>query len=275
MTRRVLLVDDDLAEIAAVKRVLARAGHVPVLATNASDAVAEIGRSRPDLVVVALDCENGEGEALARELDPDLPLVVLGEARTEVGGCSVARPLESGALEAAIDAALAPREAEAATPEAADGGKEPPAALAPSPPGAWLDTAEPGTDAELEALRRAEAELRATHQDVEAELRRNPPAPEPPLPPLAASRVAALLELVRRADYFDILGVARGCTSIEARRAASRLLVEFSSERAISPPGGHDTEALAEIRDVLMDADAVLSDDALRARYLAALGAGP
>jgi DNA-binding response OmpR family regulator len=267
VARRVLLVDDDLAEIAAVKRLLASAGHVPILATNATDAIAEIDRTRPDLVVVALDCESGEGERLARELAADLPLVALGGATAEVGRGAVARPVEASALEAAIDAALARRETDA-PPESTDGRH------GPSPaPSAWLDMANPGTDAEAEALRRAEAALRATHEDVAAELRRNPPAPEP-LPPLAAARVAALLQLVRGADYFDVLGVARTCTSTDARRAASRLLVEFAAERRVSPCGVHDREALAEIREVVMDADAILTDDALRARYIAATEAG-
>src|SRR5512138_1721046 len=93
---RVLLVDDDIAEISAVKRVLARAGHQPLLATNASDALAALSRARPDLVLLGASCDGGE--ALRRFADDGaasgVPLVVLGEViGAPEGAAQLARPV--------------------------------------------------------------------------------------------------------------------------------------------------------------------------------------
>jgi len=102
---RILLVDDDIAEISAVKRVLARAGHQPVLATNASDAMAAIGQAPPDLLVVGSTCENGEALAMAVRVASGeagvapMPTVVLGEAPgTPEGAAVVRRPLDPAQL---------------------------------------------------------------------------------------------------------------------------------------------------------------------------------
>jgi PleD family two-component response regulator len=96
---RILLVDDDIAEISAVKRVLARSGHQPVLATNASDALAAIGQAPPDLLVVGSTCENGEALAMAARVAAGeagvapMSIVVLGEAAGSPARAAVgARP---------------------------------------------------------------------------------------------------------------------------------------------------------------------------------------
>ena len=94
---RVLLVDDDIAEISAVKRVLARAGHQPVLATNASDALASASQVTPDLLVVGSTCEGGD--ALRRIVGDDgaraIPLVVIGESgESPEAAVQVARPVD-------------------------------------------------------------------------------------------------------------------------------------------------------------------------------------
>ena len=91
---RVLLVDDDLAEISAVKRVLARSGHQAVLATSADDALAAMVRMPPAALVVASTCE--AGEALRRLAEDGaasaLPFVVLGESpAAPPGAAQVAR----------------------------------------------------------------------------------------------------------------------------------------------------------------------------------------
>src|SRR5512138_99160 len=98
---RILLVDDDIAEISAVKRVLARGGHQPVLATNAADAVATLARARPDLLLVGASCEGGE--ALRRIVDDGaaqaVPLVVLGEVvGAPEGSAQLARPVDPAQL---------------------------------------------------------------------------------------------------------------------------------------------------------------------------------
>ncbi|HET6414366.1 MAG TPA: DUF4388 domain-containing protein [Anaeromyxobacter sp.] len=109
---RVLLVDDDIAEISAVKRVLSRAGHQPVLATNASDAMAAIVQRRPDLLVISSTCESGEALALARRLPGDpatdgVPLLVLGAADgLPEGARCLERPLDPELLAAEVKGAL-------------------------------------------------------------------------------------------------------------------------------------------------------------------------
>jgi CheY-like chemotaxis protein len=112
LPRRILLVDDDIAEISAVKRVLLRAGHQPVVATNASDALASIARAPPDVVVLAPGCENGDGAALARQLAREertqgIPLILLGEGDLDgVAAHTVPQPIDPAALEDALRAAL-------------------------------------------------------------------------------------------------------------------------------------------------------------------------
>lgn len=113
--RRILLVDDDIAQVAAVKRVLMRAGYEPVLATNASDARATLASARPELVVVASRCEGGEGLVLARELGggevtQDIPLVLIGEGEVAGAAARLEEPVDPEALEAAVEKAL-PRHA--------------------------------------------------------------------------------------------------------------------------------------------------------------------
>ena len=110
---RILLVDDDIAEISAVKRVLARAGHQPVLATNASDAMAAIGQAPPDLLVVGSTCENGEALAMAVRVASGeagvapMATVVLGEAPgTPEGAAVVPRPLDPAQLTEEVAKAL-------------------------------------------------------------------------------------------------------------------------------------------------------------------------
>lgn len=80
----ILLVADDLAVIAAVKRVLAREGYECVLATNAADAIIAWGHSLPGLVVIQPSVESDRGGVVLEELQqhPDaqlLRVVLLGE----------------------------------------------------------------------------------------------------------------------------------------------------------------------------------------------------
>ena len=50
------------------------------------------------------------------------------------------------------------------------------------------------------------------------------------------ARVSDKLDQARRADYFTILGVARGCTPHDVRDAADRLLAEFDPRRFTAAP---------------------------------------
>lgn len=82
---RLLLVDDDISEISAVKRVLSRSGLAPLLATTGSDALASVTQARPDLIILGVTCQGGEALAAIATLDDDdatrdIPLITLGEA---------------------------------------------------------------------------------------------------------------------------------------------------------------------------------------------------
>ena len=105
-------------------------------------------------------------------------------------------------------------------------------------------------------------------------------ASEAAAPALDRARVAAQLELVRRADYFAILGVQRSASPDELRNAADRLLDELAparpqgphASRSVAGPGDAALAAdLEEIRQVVSDAREILCDDALRKAYLGAL----
>jgi hypothetical protein len=82
------------------------------------------------------------------------------------------------------------------------------------------------------------------------------------------ARVRDKLDQVRRADYFTILGVARGCTPHDVRDAADRLLAEFEPRRFASHKDEELEAKVDEIRRVLQDAREVLSDDELRDAYV-------
>ncbi|MBL8911611.1 MAG: hypothetical protein JNM17_13040 [Archangium sp.] len=80
----ILLVADDLAVIASVKRVLGREGYECVLATSAADAVIGFGHSLPGLVLLQPSVESDRGAVVLEELQnhPDnklLKVVLLGE----------------------------------------------------------------------------------------------------------------------------------------------------------------------------------------------------
>lgn len=84
-------------------------------------------------------------------------------------------------------------------------------------------------------------------------------------------RILAKHELVVESDYFQFLGVRRDCSAFEIKRAYERALRDFE-------PGGFADELqnemdrqLEEIRLVLFEAYAVLSDDQIRRSYLASL----
>jgi hypothetical protein len=111
---KVLLVDDDIAEISSVKRALLRAGHQPVLATNSADAMSAMAQDLPDLLIVSTTCENGEALALAARIDDDpatagLPLLLLGVAEPMPAGARrLQRPLDPEQLLAEVTGALGP-----------------------------------------------------------------------------------------------------------------------------------------------------------------------
>ncbi len=101
---RLLLVDDDISEISAVKRVLSRSGHAPLLATNGSDALVSVGQARPDLLILGATCEGGQALEAVRQLDEEeatreIPLIILGEAsQAPARAVQLPRPIDPAAL---------------------------------------------------------------------------------------------------------------------------------------------------------------------------------
>ncbi len=104
--------DDDIAEISAVKRVLMRSGRQTVLATNASDAQVAMRQEAPELLIVASACDGGEALELARRLFEDqqpnrVPVIILGElVDAPDGAVVVPRPVDPAQLAEELKRAL-------------------------------------------------------------------------------------------------------------------------------------------------------------------------
>jgi hypothetical protein len=99
MAGPILLVHDDIAAIASVRRLLTRAGHEVVLATSASDALIAFGHHLPALIVLAPSVEGDRGHVVLEELrnHPDGALarvVLLGESAPGFSYPVVPLPLE-------------------------------------------------------------------------------------------------------------------------------------------------------------------------------------
>jgi CheY-like chemotaxis protein len=167
---RILLVDDDIAEISAVKRVLTRAGHQPVLATNTNDALTAVDYQRPDLVIIGATCEGGQGVALTTRLADDeqtsrIPLIVLGTTADAAPTASqLPRPVDPAQLADFVRAAL---------------GESAPTPSAPAPPAARTSAAD-ALMARASQLRQVPAAAKGTPT---AKL--PAPAPRPSVRPLA------------------------------------------------------------------------------------------
>ncbi len=104
----VLLVADDLAIIAAVKRVLAREGYECVLATNAADAIIGWGHALPGLILLQPSVEGDRGGVVLEELQghPDaqlLRVLLLGETVPGFAWPVEPLPLDPEHLTRAID----------------------------------------------------------------------------------------------------------------------------------------------------------------------------
>ena len=112
MASPLLLVHDDLATIALVRRTLVRAGHTVELATSAADALSAASNLQPALVLLAPGVESGRGAALLHELAsrPDtarLRVLLLGRMVDGHRGPVLPTPFRSETLLRAVDEALA------------------------------------------------------------------------------------------------------------------------------------------------------------------------
>lgn len=89
---------------------------------------------------------------------------------------------------------------------------------------------------------------------------------------LDEQRLQARLALVRRADYFAVLGVPRDASKAEIRQAYRELEETFSDQSLETDVLRDRAVDVAELRFALQEAVHILLDDALRSAYLAHLG---
>lgn len=123
MRTPVLLVHDDVSQIAAVRRLLVNEGCEVTLATSAADAVLAFGNCLPRLVVLAPSVEGGRGrsalEGLARHPDWKMSkLLLLGETIPDCDAPVLALPLDGAAVLETVRSLLS---------------NEPPSELPPAP----------------------------------------------------------------------------------------------------------------------------------------------
>jgi DNA-binding response OmpR family regulator len=112
-----LLVHDDLATIASVRRVLTRAGHSVHLATSTADALSAFEHLSPSALLLAPAVEGGRGAQLLAELrarapGTSLPVVLLGQPVEGMELAVVPTPIEASALLEALESALRGPDAE-------------------------------------------------------------------------------------------------------------------------------------------------------------------
>ncbi len=108
MPAPLLLVDDDLATIAQVKRLLAREGYEFVLATNAADAIIAWSHHLPKLVLISPHVESDRGRVVLEELrqHPEaqlLHVLLLGETIPGFGYPVAPLPLDPETFGATVN----------------------------------------------------------------------------------------------------------------------------------------------------------------------------
>jgi CheY-like chemotaxis protein len=155
MAESVLLVHDDIATIATVRRLLAREGHEVILATSVADALIAFGHHLPALMILAPGMEGGRGHLVLDELGqhPDMRLarvLLLGESVPGSAAPMAPLPLDgSGFVEQVATVLRSP-----AGPEAWFAVKEEvevsPAPVLSGPPGLVHKSSAPGRNAALE-----------------------------------------------------------------------------------------------------------------------------
>ncbi|HTP49266.1 MAG TPA: DUF4388 domain-containing protein [Anaeromyxobacteraceae bacterium] len=197
---RVLLIDDDIAEISAVKRVLSRGGHQAVLATSIADALTLAEQERPAAAVISASCENGGGAGLARRLAEDqgrLPVLVLGEeGEVPAGAVCIPRPLDPSQLAEELQAALKAAPQPVARIPLATVPKDGRLARAPAA-GARSPT---GRRAAADALKERAAELRRERSAPAEWLEAPPPAATAAPATAPADPPSQVPEVARRAS---------------------------------------------------------------------------
>lgn len=263
MSSPVLLVADDLATIAAVRRLLGKEGYELILATSAADALIAYGHHLPGLVLLDPRVESDRGQVVLEELatHPDGALarvLLLGETVPGFAWPVVPLPPDASSFVSMLEEAMrggpprddwavtgAPKPAVSPAP-AAPAGKEPETwrATAPKPPGLVPAAASdpsfaPVPDADL-GLTASPFEDAPHPDDAGTAL---PPGGSPPLERAIAMAAAARLQARESA-------LAREATSSELAQAVQRLQEEKDLERAENQKTLQQLERLrAELAD--------------------------
>ncbi len=71
MSRRVLIVDDALADRSNLERIVSAAGHVALLAESGAQAVERAKRDKPDLILMDVNMPDMDGFAATRKIKAD------------------------------------------------------------------------------------------------------------------------------------------------------------------------------------------------------------
>jgi twitching motility two-component system response regulator PilH len=71
MSRRVLIVDDALADRSNLERIVSGAGHIVLLAESGAQAVERAKRDKPDLILMDVNMPDMDGFAATRKLKAD------------------------------------------------------------------------------------------------------------------------------------------------------------------------------------------------------------
>src|SRR5919197_3306418 len=113
MAAPVLLVHDDIATVATVRRLLTSAGHPVTLATSVADALIAFGHEVPGLVILSPTVEGGRGgelmEELAQHRTRSRPRVLLlGGELPGFSAPTVSLPVDGERLLRAVEEAMSP-----------------------------------------------------------------------------------------------------------------------------------------------------------------------
>ncbi|HUB06238.1 MAG TPA: DUF4388 domain-containing protein [Myxococcales bacterium] len=247
---RVLLVEDEIGAIAALKRVLLRGGFEVLVATNGADAVSAAQNEQPAAVVLSGELQGGDSgavhEALARG-KPDRPLVVLGGGPLGEEGLRLSRPTDGAELlsllRSRLDGAAGPSP-EASVPKAPAVKAALPTELRPTLPA-------PPTAATLKSLA-ARRELQAAREQAELEARRKADAMAQAAE-LRRQEMQARREAPPISAASPILPSPRVEESAPARpeRDAAALLAE--AEARLRPPGAAGPDSASALAARLFD----------------------
>ncbi len=235
MPAPLLLVHDDLATIASVRRALTRAGHLLHLATSTADALSAFEHLAPSAILLAPAVEGGRGasfllELRARPAGVSTPVVLLGEAVPGVALPLVSLPLDAPTLLQVVEAALSTE-----APDADD-----------------VPLLDPGQMEELPPL--VDAALAEAEADLEAEAFASLRAPAARAPPGNAPKqeeeVAAAEALTHAAWEEADLSRARAEAAERARAEAEAARAEAEAalrayQQAEAAERGRRTEAEA------------------------------